>query len=537
MKTTHGNRGPTPWWHGAVGYQVYVRSFADADGDGVGDLAGISSRLPYLAHLGVDLVWITPFYPSPGFDHGYDVADYCDVDPSHGTLADFDHLVAEAHRLGLRVMVDIVPNHTSLHHPWFRAALADPTGPYRGYYHWRDPAPDGGPPNNWVAHFGGSAWTLDRASGQYYLHLFLPEQPDLNWTNPAVLDEFDAILRFWCDRGVDGFRIDVAHALSKDPWLRDNPVLYPVTAGMEPARAFAAFEHRYDLDQNPTVGIFRRWRTVVDPYEAALLGETGPPDPVRLARYHDRGAALHHTFFLRPAWMSWDPMLLRDGLRGVHLASPDSVAWVIENHDTNRAATRFGGGDRGRRRALALTTLLMGLGGMPFVYQGQELGNENGEVALEALTDPVSTRNPGATSGRDGARTAMAWDDGPGNGFTEAAAAWLVSTPRPLADTVAGQVDDPGSWLNTHRRLISFRSQHGDLVDAPVRWLDTDSGLLVALQRGSVLVACNLDEHPADLTLPEGGWALGFSSRPDTPVTVTATIAVPAETSLILVGG
>ncbi|MBA2337465.1 MAG: DUF3459 domain-containing protein [Acidimicrobiia bacterium] len=520
---------------------MYVRSFADANGDGIGDLAGIRSRLPHLKHLGVDLVWLTPFFPSPGFDHGYDVADYCDVDTAHGTLADFDDLVTEAYRLGLRVMIDLVPNHTSSRHRWFQAALADPTGPYRAYYHWHDPAADGGPPNNWVGHFGGPAWTLDQVSGQYYLHLFLPEQPDLNWTNPAVADEFDAILRFWCERGVDGFRVDVAHGLAKDPWLRDNPVLQPLTAGMDPIAAFAAFEHRYDLDQNPNVAIFRRWRRVVDPYRAVLLGETGPHDPVRLARYHDEGRALHLTFYLRPAWMTWQPMQLRDGLRGVQSLSPHSVAWTIENHDTDRAATRFGGGDTGRRRALAVTTFMFGLGGLPFLFQGQELGNENGLVAAGRLADPISTRNPGATSGRDGSRTAMAWDDTAGNGFTTGPVAWLEAAPRDLADTVAGQIEDPASWLNAYRRLIKVRRQHRDLVDAQARWLDTDNGLLLALQRTSVLVACNLDGRPADLTLPSGNWALVFSSAPDSAATIgtdlEATVTVPAETSLILVAG
>jgi alpha-glucosidase len=516
---------------------VYIRSFADSDGDGIGDLAGIRSRLGHLSDLGVDLVWITPFYPSPGFDHGYDVADYCAVDPVHGTLGDFDDLVAEAHRLGLRVMIDIVPNHSSSAHPWFQAAVADPTGPYRDYYHWLDPAPGGGPPNNWVQHFGGPAWTLDEASGQYYLHLFLPEQPDLNWANPAVLDEFDSILRFWCERGVDGFRIDVAGALVKDPWYRDNPQIAAIEPGMDPIAAWRAFEHRYDVDQNPTVAIYRRWRRVVDPHGVILLGETGPDDPVRLARYHDGGRALHHNFFLWPVRTEWSPLQMRDALRGIHLASPDSVAWTIENHDSHRAATRFGGGELGRRRALALTTLLMGLGGMPFVYQGQELGSENGVVAGGALADPISTRNPGATSGRDGARTPMAWDDSDANGFTTGGEPWLRSTPRLRGDTVAGQRGVAGSWLEAHRRLIALRHQLTDLVDAPAEWLDPDSGLLMAVHRASVLVVCNLDEHDADLVLPDGRWSVVFASRPDPPIEPGAAVTVPAETALILVAG
>ncbi len=525
-----------PWWRGAVGYQIYVRSFADSDGDGIGDLAGIRSRLPHLAELGVDLVWITPFYPSPGFDHGYDVADYRDVDPAHGTLQDFDDLVAEAHRLGLRVMIDIVPNHTSSAHPWFRAAVADPEGRYRGYYHWRDPAPDGGLPNNWIQHFGGPAWTRDEASGQYYLHLFLPEQPDLDWSNPAVGDEFEQILRFWCERGVDGFRIDVAAALVKDPRLRDNPQLRPLEPGMDPGVAWACFEHRHDLDQNPTVAIYRRWRRVVEPYGAILLGETGPQDPVRLARYHDDGRAMHHTFFLGTAWMGWEPLRFRDAVRGIHLASPDSVAWTIENHDVNRSVTRYGGGDTGRRRALAVTTLFMGLGGLPFLYQGQELGNDNGTVAPGAFADPISVRNPGATSGRDGARSPMAWDGSAHNGFSSGEAVWLPCAPRPgrrhrgRAGRGARVVARAASPTPRHP------ATHPDLVDADLQWLDADSGLLMALRRGSVVVAGNLDEYPADLTLPAGKWRIVFSSQGDGEGPVDDVVTVPAETTLILDG-
>ena len=295
--------------------------------------------------LGVDAVWISPFYVSPGFDHGYDVADYTDVDPKHGTLEDFDRLVQDAHDLGLRVVVDIVPNHSSSHHEWFQGALQGADNQYRDYYIWRDPAPDGGPPNNWVSHFGGPAWTLDPASGQYYCHLFLPEQPDLNWSNPAVVAAFDDILRFWCEHGADGFRIDVAHGLAKDPWFRDNPLLQPIDEGADPRLVFRSFEHRYDLDQNPNIEVFRRWHQVVEPYGAMLLGEVGPDDPVREARYHDEGAAIHRNFYLSIAWMDWDPMELRDKIRGMHLAAPDSTAWVLDSHDTPHATTRYGGGE------------------------------------------------------------------------------------------------------------------------------------------------------------------------------------------------
>jgi alpha-glucosidase len=523
-----------PWWHGAVAYEVYARSFADANNDGTGDLEGIRRRLPYLVDLGVDAVWITPFYPSPGFDHGYDVSDYQDVDPKHGSLDDFDRLVGDAHELGLRIIVDIVPNHSSSHHPWFREAVSGPGSEHRDYYIWRDPGPDGGPPNNWVSHFGGPAWTLDEASGQYYCHLFLPEQPDLNWSNPKVIAEFDAILRFWCERGVDGFRIDVAHGLAKDPWFRDNPQLALVEEGMDPGLVFRSFEHRYDLDQNPNIEVFRHWHEVVAPYEAVLLGEVGPEDPVRHSRYHDDGAAIHRNFYLTIAWMGWDPMRLRDRIRGIHLAAPDSTAWILDSHDTSHAATRFGGGEAGAHRALCAKTMMVCLGGMPVIYQGEELGIDNGVVAPENLSDPISTRNPGAVSGRDGARTVMPWGDGPTNGFNEGATPWMPSEQRGHEHTVAGQTGDPESFLERHRALLTVRRSRPELWEAPVQWLDTDDSVLMALRRGNTVVATNLDEHDAALRMPPGRWELLFASRRSVePAVNDGTVVVPAETSLI----
>ncbi len=515
---------------------MYPRSFADGDGDGMGDLSGITGRLPHLVDLGVDAVWLTPFYPSPGFDHGYDVADYRGVDPAHGSLDHFDVLVTEAHRLGLRVIIDIVPNHTSSHHPWFREAVADPSSPRRDYYLWRDPAPDGGPPHNVVSFFGGSAWAPDPGgSGQYYCHLFLPEQPDLDWSNPAVLDEFDAILTFWCERGVDGFRIDVANSLTKDPWFRDNPQLRTTEGVADPIDLFLCFEHRYDIDQNSNVAVFRRWNRLVAGHGALLLGEVGLVDPVRLARYHDQGAAIHRTFYLEPPGWRWEPLRLRDGIRGFHLASPGSVAWTIDNHDSARSASRFGGGDRGRLRSLTVTTLMAGLGGMLFLWQGQELGLENGVIAPEDLTDPISTRNPGATAGRDVTRTPMPWDDGPNNGFTTAGRAWLHAQPRDPADTVAGQRGVEGSWLERHRRLLVLRREHPELWTEPLQWLDTDAGLLMTYRRGDTIVTANLDEYPTTLPLPPGAWTVAFSSDNGTHEPTGSAIEVPPETALVVV--
>jgi alpha-glucosidase len=299
---------------------------------------------------------------------------------------------------------------------------------------------------------------------------------------------------------------------------------------------FHSFEHRYDLDQNANVDIFRRWNQVVAPYGALLLGETGPEDPVRMARYHDGGAAIHRTFYLGPGWHGWEPMRLRDGIRGMHLASPDSIAWMIDSHDTSHSVTRYGTGDVGATRSMCVTTLMMALGGMPFLYQGQELGIDDGEIDPGDLADPISTRNPGAQGGRDGARTAMPWDGGPGNGFTTAGKAWLPSAPRAVEATVAGQRDDPGSALARHRRLLAVRRANPDLWTAPVEWIDTVDPLVMALRRNSVVVAANLDEYPATVPLPDGSWRPVFWSRDGGEgLPVTGSLGLPAETTVILV--
>ena len=348
------------WWDGSVGYEIYVRSFADSDGDGIGDLPGIIGKLEYLSWLGVDLVWITPFYPSPMADFGYDVSDYCGVDPLFGTLEDFDQLITEAHRQDLRVIIDLVPNHSSSAHPWFQSSRSSVDDEYRGYYHWRDPTTDGKPPNNWVSHFGGSAWTLDEESGQYYLHLFLPEQPDLNWNNPKVIKEFDEIIQFWLSRDVDGFRIDVAQGLVKNMLMPDNPIRFQMNKNMSPRQVFASFDHRYDLDQAGNLEIFRRWRNLVDPHDALILGEVylRDNDPNRVSRYVSSGDALHRAFYFAPMHVPWDPQSMWDTFRDALDAAPEDLSWALSSHDDPRAPTRFGGGEEGKQRALAYSVLL-----------------------------------------------------------------------------------------------------------------------------------------------------------------------------------
>lgn len=529
---TGSNRAPREY---GVGYEIYIRSFADSNGDGIGDLEGIRQHLDHLVWLGVDAVWITPFYQSPGRDHGYDVADYTAIDPIHGSFDDFDRLLAEAHVLGLKVIVDVVPNHSSSEHAWFKEAISNPGGPYRDFYIWRDPAPGGGPPNNWVSHFGGAAWTLDPSSGMYYCHLFLPEQPDLNWSNPAVSDAFDSILRFWCEKGVDGFRVDVAHGLAKDPELRDNPQLRPITGDMGPREVFRSFRHDHDLGQRAGREIFRRWHDVVRPYGAVLIGEVNTGVPEAMASYVGNGDLLHLAFYLEPGRMGWEPQLLLDRLLAMHSVVGGGIAWIVDSHDSSRSASRFGGGRRGALRSLAVTTLQLALDGMPFLYQGQELGLTDGVIDPADMEDPITTRNEGAV-GRDAARTPIPWDDGPGNGFTTAIDAWLSAEPRSPADTVAVQRDEPGSILNRYRSLLAVRRELSGLRQgAPEVFVRRPT--LVGLRRGGVLVVSNLGVSTESVYLPPGSWVVAFSSGDTKEVAPGDALKVPAETTLILESG
>jgi alpha-glucosidase len=508
-------RPATAWWHGAAGYQVYVPSFADGDGDGLGDLRGLHDRLDYLAWLGVDLLWLTPFYPSPLADHGYDVADHRQVDPRFGSLEVFDALLAKAHKLGLRVLLDLVANHTSWRHPWFVASRASRNSPMRDWYLWRDGQPGGQPPNNWASAFGGPAWTYDPGSNQWWLHLHLPEQPDLNWANPAVAEAIDQVIGFWLDRGVDGFRVDVAHELVKHPDLPDNP---PAPDGRrEPGAvpAWQALEHRYDLDQPGVLEVHRRWRRRADRRGALLLGEVCLLDAGRLARYL-RGDGLHAAFWLEPPALGWDPRALRRSLRAALAATPPgSLAWAQGSHDDQaRAASRLGGGEAGRQRSLALATLLAGLPGIHFTYQGDELGLPDGQVPLERLRDPLALRSGIPELTRDRARTPMPWQPGPGLGFTTAARPWLPEGGRRPADTVAVQRADPASMLHRYRALLAARRRHLPAVEVPVEWLGED-GPLLAYRRGALLVAANCGQAPAALRPPgPGRWALVFATAP-----------------------
>ena len=518
------------WWRSAVGYEIYIRSFLDTAGDGFGDLGGITDRIEYLEQLGVDVIWITPFYPSPGKDQGYDVADYVGIDPHFGTLNDFDRLIAAATERGLRIFVDIVPNHSSDQHPWFQAAIADIHSPYRQYYHFRPPGPDGGPPNNWVSHFGGPAWSLDPAgTGEYYCHLFLPEQPDLNWSNPAVAEEFRTILTFWCERGVDGFRIDVAHGLTKDPEFRDNPQIRPIRPGMHPHEVFASFQHVHDLHRPETTEIFREWRAIVEPYDAVLLGEIDVRKIERFSEYVS-GTGLDAGFVLKLAANYWESATILSDLITYQHAANGGAAWTISNHDQPRAVSRYGGGHVGIRRAMAVTTLMLALDGITFIYQGEELGLPDA-VLVGVAMDPVSTRNDGAP-GRDVARGPMPWDTSHLNGFTTARTAWLQTHSLPKALTADGQVGHAGSTWERYRQMIGLRKRLPELWSEPFEVFDLQATSLVVF-RGNLTVIANLDDKAFEF-VPEGEFHIEFESHAGAAEGDGGIVRVLPESTVVL---
>jgi alpha-glucosidase len=489
----------TAWWRSAVLYQVYVRSFADSNGDGIGDLPGIRSRLPHLCDLGVDGVWLTPFYTSPGADHGYDVADYMDVDPLFGTLGDFDALVDDAHELELRVVVDVVPNHTSSEHRWFRNAIGSPDHPDRARYVFR-PAKNGGPPNNWTSAFGGSAWTLDEGTGEYYLHFFAPEQPDLDWHNEAVQRDFEDVLRFWFDRGVDGFRIDVAQALFKARNLRDMHEPVPRTWHADWVTA---------INQPELHPLYRRWREIAEEYpgDRMYVGEIVLKDQETVARYV-RPDQLHLAFNFTLLWEEWDAQSMRETIDRTRVAL-DAVGatstWVFENHDVTRLPTRYGGGAAGLQRARAAALLLLALPGTAFVYQGQELGLEEVELSDGERRDPIFFRTNGKRLGRDGCRVPMPWEgDAPGFGFTTGTP-WLPLPEAWSALTVEAQQADPASTLSFYKAALALRRAEQPLRTGSFSWRESAPGTLaLAREHAGVTIVCALNTGHDAAELPPG---------------------------------
>ena len=522
--TTRAVQGPAAqtgaWWRSAAIYQVYTRSFADGDGDGIGDLAGVRARLPYLAALGVDAIWFNPWYPSPMADAGYDIADYRDIEPVFGTLADADALIADAHGHGIKVIVDIVPNHCSDQHAWFQAALAAAPGSAERERFWFRPgrgAHGEQPPNDWRSIFGGSAWTrttaADGTPGEWYLHLFAPEQPDFNWADESVRVEFEDVLRFWFDRGADGIRIDSAALLTKDPDLPD--------LGSGPA---PGVQHPYE-DRDDVHEIYRRWRAVADEYrDRALIGELWIPDPERFAHYF-RSDELHSAFNFPYLCSAWDATALRaviDATLDVHAPVGAPATWVLSNHDVDRHVSRYGradtsfGMDRrdhsrpvdlelGTRRARAAALVTLALPGAVYVYQGEELGLwEVEDIPAVLRQDPIWQRSGGSDPGRDGCRVPLPWGGAEAPfAFSPAGASSAPWLPQPAgwgALTVEAETGDPRSMLELYRSALRIRHDESGLGDGAMTWCDAAGpGVLDFARDPSFRCVANLGVGPVEL--------------------------------------
>ncbi|MBV9449862.1 MAG: glycoside hydrolase family 13 protein [Streptosporangiaceae bacterium] len=495
------------WWRNAVIYELYVQSFADSDGDGLGDLAGVRARLPYLAELGIDAIWFTPWYPSPLADAGYDVADYRDIAPRFGTLAEADALIAQAHRHGIKTIIDVVPNHCSDQHAWFQAALNAPPGSAERERFWFRPGrgPDGDlPPNNWQSRFGGPAWTrVNEPDGEWYLHIFAPQQPDFNWGNPEVRAEFEDILRFWFDRGADGIRIDTAAMLTKDPALPDLDETSPAP-------------HPY-VDRDDVHEVYRAWRAIADRYKSrVLIGEIWLADAARLARY-TRPDELHTVFNFPYLSCPWDAGRLREVIDGT-LASHGPATWVLSNHDVDRHVSRYGRADTsfdldnrdhsqpvdlqlGTRRARAAALLTMALPGSVYVYQGEELGLwEVEDIPDERRQDPIWQRTGGTDPGRDGSRVPLPWSGvEPPFGFSPASATvppWLPQPKEWRELTTEAQDADPESMLELYRAALRIRRTWRT---AALTWRLAPDGVLAFDRGDGVCCVANLSRTPADL--------------------------------------
>jgi len=507
---TRARGGKTPWWKHAVFYEIYPRSFKDSNGDGVGDLNGITSRLDYLARLGVDAVWITPFYPSPQVDFGYDVSDYENVDPQFGTLEDFDRLVKEAHRRRIRVVIDFVLNHTSDQHPFFKESRSSKTNPKRDWYIWRDPRPDGSRPNNWSSSFGPVAWTMDEKTGQFYYHYFYPQQPELNWRNPEVEKRMLETIRFWLRRGADGFRLDAVNYLYEDPQLRDNPVLPELRFGSTTEHEQ---EKKYNRDLPEVQDAMVRLRAFNDSInpESVLVGEAYVPKWEELMRYYgpsDNGVHLPFNFFLvmEPARSKLDAKIFRDVIGQSERALAGRwTTYVLSNHDIPRHYDRLGDGKNNDLIARLTATMLLTLRGTPFLYYGEEIGMVTTEPkTVEEVRDPVGKRYWPLRKGRDGERTPMQWDATPHAGFTTGAP-WLPVPPSYKQRNVDAQEDDPDSLLNFYRRLIALRRRSPALLDGSYASVGEDPHVYAYKRttRGHhVIVALNMSAERRTFKLP-----------------------------------
>ena len=520
------------WWRRATLYQIYPRSFQDSDGDGVGDLAGVIDRLDYLVWLGIDAIWLSPFYPSPMQDFGYDVSDYCDVDPLFGTLEIFDRLLAQAHARGLKIIIDLVPNHTSDQHPWFVESRKSRDNPKRDWYLWRDAHPDGGPPNNWLSHFGGSGWTWDPGTEQYYYHGFLAAQPDLNWRNPAVCAAIQDVMRFWLRRGVDGFRVDVISHLIKDEFFRDNPS-NPEWHGAGPD--IARLTQAFSADRPEVHAVIAGLRRVVDEFpDRVLIGEVYLPIARLVAYYGAEGKGVHFPFNFHLLDIEWRATRIASLIADyeAHLPQGCWPNWVLSNHDRPRIAARVG-----ETRARLAAMLLLTLRGTPTFYYGDEIGLGDVYIPPDRVQDPWARNEPGAGVGRDPARTPMQWDRSRFAGFSSREP-WLPLSPDHERRNVEIMRADSASILCLVRQLLSLRRAYKALAIGDWRRLDSGADVLFYARREgaeTVFIALNFSSDAQILHPPAPG-RLILSTRADRMEADTgASLSLRGEEAVIIV--
>jgi alpha-glucosidase len=519
------------WWKSAVLYQIYPRSFADSDGDGVGDLRGILARLPHLTELGVDALWLSPIFASPMADFGYDISDYTAIDPLFGSLADFDALLAAAHTRGLKVILDFVPNHTSDQHAWFRESRASRQNAKRDWYIWRDPAPDGGPPNNWLSEFGGPAWQFDEATGQYYYHAFLKEQPDLNWRNRDVAAAMHDVMRFWLKRGVDGFRLDAIWHLIEDEQCRDNPRNPDYQPGDPPDKSLLPI---YSGDRPEVHDALRAMRQVIDEFpDRLMIGEIYLPFKQLMAYYGRDLGGTHLPFnfaLLKAPWQARAIAKLIDDYEAV-LPPGAWPNWVLGNHDKPRVAGRVG-----EAQARVAAMLLLTLRGTPTLYYGDEIGLPQATIPPELVQDPYEKNVPGLGLGRDGCRTPMQWDASRFAGFSQGRP-WLPITQDAAHRNVESERADPGSLYNLYRRLIALRRQHPALATGSYRPVAAEGDTLAYTREKDserFLVVFNLGTAPAAVALPEGEGTVVLSVLDERGERVRGSLNLPGNAGLLI---
>ena len=493
--------GKLLWWQKGIIYQVYPRSFKDSNGDGVGDLQGIISKLDYLEWLGITAVWVSPIYPSPMADFGYDISDYTGIHPMFGSMDDFDELLREVHKRGLKLILDLVPNHTSDEHPWFKESRSSLNSPKRDWYLWRDPAPGGGPPNNWLSVFGGSAWEKDEASGQYYYHAYLKEQPDLNWRNPEVQEAMIRVMRFWLDKGVDGFRVDVMWHMIKDEQFRNDPVNPDYTPDMPP---FKQLIGAYSVDQPEVHQVVAKMRDLMNEYdERVMIGEIYLSVDELVTYYGRNNDEAHLPFNFQLISLPWDARQMARAIDKYEGSLPAEAwpNWVLGNHDKPRIASRVG-----KPQARIAAMLLLTLRGTPTMYYGDELGMQDVFIPADQVQDPWEKNEPGRGLGRDPVRTPMQWNAHEGAGFSKATP-WLPLSNNYKEENVVEEKKDPSSFLQFYHRLISLRQSSSALYAGRYRPLPAEGSVIAYIREAEeqqFLVVLNLSHSPARLSLKEG---------------------------------